>query len=99
MLVGKTILLCLPQQLVGKRATLVRENLLFKIHQLLHLFYEPSFDVGRLDQVLDACPLAQRFVHDELPLTRRLRKHRHKIFKRLLIVVLCKTQAIAPIFS
>ena len=71
------------------------EDLLLQLDQFLHLLDEPGLDVGLLVEGLHVGALAERLVHDELPLGGRLGQHGHQFFQRPLVEILGEPQAVA----
>ncbi len=55
-------------------------------------------DIGLLEESVHAGAFSKGFVHDELPLARRLCEEVHEFVKRLLVKVLCETETVAAFF-
>ena len=97
--IGEAVLLGLDEQIVGRQPAAMLEDLLFQLDQLLHLLDEPRLDVGPFVQSLHVGAFAERFVHEELPLTGRLGEHSHQFVQRPLVEILGEAQSVPAGFQ
>jgi len=97
--VGEAVLFGLDQERVGREFALVRQQLFLQVHQFLHLLDEPRLEVRLAVQLVHRRALAQRFVHDPLPLAARLVEQQQEFGERFLVVIAREAQAIPPILQ
>ena len=93
--VSKSVFFGLDQKIVWQRPALTCKDFFFQFDELLHLFDKPFFDEGFGMKGIHGSALAQRFVHDKLPLTGRFAKHLHQLIQRSGVEIFCKAQAVA----
>ena len=97
--VGEAVLLGAAQQLVRQGLALVGQQLLLQVHQLLHLLQEIGLDEGLAVEVLDARPLAQGLVEDELALAGGIGQQGGQLLQGLVVEVGGEAQAVAPVLQ